>query len=64
MQNKNTHIIIPESETAGQDPGGFSCIFINGESFSDKEENYSEILKHTYEYKPELYEHVFRYLDY
>jgi hypothetical protein len=40
---------------------GFSCIFVNGVSFSEKEEIYFRILKETYEYKPELYEDAFRF---
>lgn len=40
---------------------GFSCVFVNGVSFSEREEVYSGILKDTYEYKPELYEDAFRF---
>ena len=47
----------------------FSCEMIQGVSFSEYESIYIQLLKDSYEYKPELYDHElfdseFRIIDY
>jgi hypothetical protein len=59
MKKSNLHHCITDIEEALN--AGFSCVFVNGVSFTEKEEKYTEILKDTYNYKPELYEDAFRF---